>query len=87
MKFDPEGIPRNTRWDDENNFLTEATRLFEKKYYIDSNVLKKSIDTFWHKFNYIDFSSYDFDQKFSENLKEDQIWLDKKIEQFLRGKA
>ena len=84
MKFDPEGIVRNTRWgDDERDFLDEAALLYEESYKIERKTIKQHIDTLWHKFQQVKLNEFDFNHELIKKLEKDINLLDQKITKFL----
>ncbi|NRA46987.1 MAG: HipA domain-containing protein [Oligoflexales bacterium] len=84
MKFDPEGIVRNTRWsENEENFLDEAALLYQKNYEIDSSLIKHQLEELWHKFLKIDLKGYDFEHDLITKLQKEIQTLDQKISRFI----
>lgn len=84
MVFDPEGIPRNTRWRNEEDFLSEAFLLLTKKHQVPENEIKNAIESMWNKMKSISFDDKNFLPKFLPFIEKNIQKMDRHIEDFIR---
>ena len=82
MKFDPEGIARNSRWNNESNIFEDIIEYYEHRQ-LDISKLRQEVNELWHRFKGIPWDKYDFNHSFLERLKGDQNMLEAKLNKFV----
>jgi serine/threonine-protein kinase HipA len=84
MKFDPEGIARSTRWQDDENFFNEAEILFTETYGLSKQNMRSAIENLWDRLRRIDFKLFDIKKSFTEDFYKQSEMMERKIEKYLR---